>query len=65
MNNVALWISVGVHDWTTEIVIIVGNVLEKKSDKANLPTIPGNNFGGTSSRPGYDLVLSRKPPASL
>ena len=29
MNNVALWISVGVHDWTAEIVIIVGNVLEK------------------------------------
>ena len=46
MNNVALWISLDVQDWTAEIVIIVGNVLEKKSDEANLPTILGNNFGG-------------------
>ena len=46
MNNVALWISLDVQDWTAEIVIIVGNVLEKKSDEANLPRILGNNFGG-------------------
>ena len=27
MNKIALWISVGVHDWTAKRAIIAGNVL--------------------------------------
>ena len=42
--KVALWITVGVDDWTAERAIVAGNVLGWKASDANVGIIANFNF---------------------